>query len=83
MGDGSGKPLAVSLRASVDYFPARQGAGIHVLSFTGLRLALFNLSEFFAIAAGVIAITDDGDCGHRLVGNSPSKIRPAFLEQVP
>jgi hypothetical protein len=36
----------------------------------------------FAKAARVIAITDDSDCGHRLVGDGPSKILAAFLEQV-
>jgi len=31
------------------------------------------------MAAEVIAITDNSDCGHRLVADGPSKIRAAFF----
>jgi len=44
-----------------------------------LRLARISIGKNVAKAVGVIAITDDGDWGHRLVGDGPSKIRAAFF----
>jgi len=76
--DGSGKLLAVSLRASVDY-SAKVIRKVHTVSRAALRLARISIGKNVAKAAGVIAITDDGDWGHRLVGDGPSKIRAAFF----
>jgi hypothetical protein len=50
-----------------------------LIASTALRLAHISIRQSVAIAAQVIAITDNSDCGHRLVADGPSKIRAAFF----